>query len=92
MDRIAALRTIEDALTAYENGEVALPELERKVQGILRTYATEFDDETTAYRATGDPSADGLVVVAASRTDARERIENLLSEPAATSFEVEQVE
>lgn len=92
MDRIAALRTIEDALSDYENGDLALPELEREVQGILRTYATEFDDETTAYRASGDPSADGLVVVAASRTDAREQIEQLLAEPAATKFEVERVE
>lgn len=92
MDRIAALRTIEDALSDYESGDLALPELEREVQGILRTYATEFDDETTAYRASGDPSADGLVVVAASRTDARERIEQLLAEPAATKFEVERVE
>jgi hypothetical protein len=92
MDRIAALRTIEDALTAYEQDELALPELERKVQGTLRTYATEFDTQTTAYRASGDPSADGLVVVAASRTAAREQIEELLTEPATTDFEVERIE
>lgn len=92
MDRIAALRTIEEALSDYENGDVALPELEREVQGILRTYATEFDDETTAYRASGDPGADGLVIVAASRTDARERIEELLADPAKTRFEVERME
>lgn len=92
MDRITALRTIEDALTAYEENELALPELEREVQGILRTYATEFDDGTTAYRASGEPSADGLVVVASSPADARERIEELLPEPATTTFEIEQVE
>jgi hypothetical protein len=89
MDRITALRTIEDALTAYEEDKLALPELEREVRGILRTYATEFDEVTTAYRASGDPAADGLVVVAASPTEARERLESLLSDPAATAFEVE---
>ena len=92
MDRITALRTIEEALTAYEEDDLALPELEREVQGILRTYATEFDEETTAYRASGDPSADGLTVVAASRTEAREQIEGLLAEPAATTFEIERIE
>ncbi|WP_336327858.1 DUF7854 family protein [Halovenus sp. HT40] len=92
MDRITALRTIEESLTAYEEDELALPELEREVQGILRTYATEFDEETTAYRASGEPSADGLTVVASSRTEAREQVEELLSEPASTTFEVERIE
>ncbi len=92
MDRIAALRTIEEALSKYETEDMALPELEREVQGILRTYATEFDDETTAYRASGDPSADGLVVVASSRTDAREQIEELLAAPAGTDFDIEPTE
>lgn len=92
MDRITALRTIEDALTAYEQDDLALPELEREVQGILRTYATEFDDGTTAYRASGDPNADGLVVVASSPTAAREQIEELLPEPATTRFDVERVD
>lgn len=92
MDRITVLRTIEETLTAYEEDELALPELEREVQGILRTYATEFDEETTAYRASGDPSADGLTVVASSRTAAREQIEALLPETSATAFEVERVE
>jgi hypothetical protein len=90
MDRIAALRRIEESLGEYEDGELLLPELEREVQGILRTYATEFDEETTAYRARGDQPADGLVVVATSRTQARERIEDLLSE--SVSFDVERVE
>ena len=92
MDRISALRNIEEALTAYENDELALPELEAEVRGVLRTYATTFDEGTTAYRATGDPAADGLVVVAASRTEAREQIEELLPDPAGTRFEVEPVE
>lgn len=88
MDRISALRTIEDALTAYEDGDLRLPELEREVQGVLRAYATEFED-ASIYRARGDPSADGLVVVAHSPTEARERIEELLSDPDGTTFEVE---
>jgi len=87
MDRISALRQVEEALSEYEDGELLLPELEREVRGVLRTYATEFDEETTVYRARGDSAADGLVVVAASRTQARERVAELLAEPA--DFEVE---
>jgi hypothetical protein len=90
MDRIAALRRIEEAIGEYEDGELGLPELEGEVQGILRTYATEFDEETMAYRARGDQPADGLVVVAASRAQARERIEDLLAE--SVSFDVERIE
>lgn len=88
MDRITALRNIENALSEYEDNDRTLPELEREVRGILRTYATEFDDGT-AFRAHGDPSADGIVVVATSRTNARERIEELLAEPHETTFTVE---
>lgn len=89
MDRISALRNIEDALADYEAGETSLPELEREVRGVLRTYATSFED-ATAYRASGDERADGLVVVAGSRTEARERIEALLDRDVA--FSVEPVE
>jgi len=89
MDRISALRNVEDALARYEDGELALPELEREVRGTLRTYATSFD-EARLYRARGDPPADGLAVVANSRTAARERITDLLSEPAG--FDLERVE
>jgi len=92
MDRISTLRNIEDALARYEDSELTLPELEREVRGILRTYATEFDEEGELYRARGDRSIDGLVVVATSWTDARERVENLLSEPAETEFEIERVD
>ncbi|MFC6722531.1 hypothetical protein [Halobacteriaceae bacterium SHR40] len=92
MDRISALRNIEDALTQYENNELALPELEGEVRGILRTYATEFDEATAAYRATGDERAEGLVVVAASKTEARDQIEELLPDPGAATFEVEPME
>ena len=90
MDRISALRNIEDALTEYEHGEIALPELEAEVRGILRTYATEFDGKLTAYRAVGDGRAAGLVVVAASKAEARDRIEGLLSD--TTGFDVEPVD
>lgn len=89
MDRISTLRNIEDALGRYEAGELSLPELEREVRGTLRTYATGFDDGRL-YRARGDPAADGIVVVARSQTEARERITELLS--GSPSFEVEPVE
>lgn len=89
MDRISALRNIEDALTNFEEGDLPLPELEAEVRGVLRTYATGFDDETTAYRVRGEPPADGVVVVARSPTAAREQVEQLLPDPAGTNFEVE---
>ena len=89
MDRISALRNVEEALAAYEAGEQTLPELEREVRGVLRTYATSFDD-ATAYRARGDDRADGLVVVADSRTDARDRIDQLVDPD--TSFSVEPID
>jgi len=90
MDRISALRNVEDALTRYEEGELSLPELERAVRGTLRTYATEFD-EGRLYRARGDEGgvADGVVVVATSRVEARERVAELLTEPEA--FDIEAV-
>ena len=91
MDRIAALRNIEDALSDFEQGEIPLAKMEERVQGVLRTYATEFEDGgLVAYRATGDPAADGLVVVAESRRDARERIRDLVAEPGI-EFDVEPV-
>jgi len=81
MDRISALRNIEEALSAFEGDESSLPELEREVRGILRTYATEFEEGTRAYRASGHERVEGLVVVARSRQDARERVRTLLSDP-----------
>ena len=91
MDRIATLRTIEEALTAYEDGELSLPELEQEVRGTLRTYATEFAD-ASAYRARGEDSVNGLVVVAASRTEARDRITALVDDPNPGSFDLERVD
>lgn len=90
MDRISALRNVEDALADFEAGETDLSTLERRVRGTLRTYATDLDGELSAYRAVGDPPADGTVVLAPSPGAARERIADLLSEDL--SFEVEAVE
>ena len=88
MDRIAAIRNVEDALAAFERGEIDLETMESRVQGVLRTYATEYpDDDVQAYRASGDPRADGLVVLAADRAEARARVAALL-EDDDLAFEV----
>lgn len=86
MDRISALRNIEDALSEFEAGEATLQDLEADVRGILRTYATDLDGELQSFRAT-DGNADGLIVVAESRADARERVEDLVEEPGAFGVE-----
>jgi len=90
MDRISALRNVEDALAAFEAGECSLSELESEVRGVLRTYAADFDGDLQAYRASGDEAADGLVVLAASSADARERVEALVD--GRVSFSVSPVE
>lgn len=90
MDRISALRNIEAALGEYEAGERDLGSVERRVRAVVRTYATEFEDDLAAYRATGDPPADGLVVAASSRREAHNRVQELLEEDAR--FEIEPVE
>ena len=75
MDRISALRNVEDALADFEDGDAALEDVEHRVLGVLRTYATEFEDEeAAAFRATGDPSVEGVVVVAPDAATARERV------------------
>ena len=96
MDRISALRNVEDALADFESGEADLEATERRVVNVLRTYATEFeDDDLSTYRASGDGRADGLVVVAESRSQARSRVADILGAESADaetlSFEVEQV-
>ena len=88
MDRISALRNIEESLAAFEDGEQSLPELEREVRGILRTYATAFAD-SDAYRVSGEGAADGLVVVADSRQAARDRVRELVGDPS--DFTVERI-
>ena len=89
MDRISALRHIEDALADFEAGDADLKSVERRVVAVLRTYATDFgaDDDLRAYRAVGDEPADGLVVVGPSEDDARDRVNDLLD--ADTEFELE---
>jgi len=94
MDRISVIRNVEEALAAFEAGECDLAELERRVRGTLRTYATEFDGDLDAYRASGDDAVDGLVVLAGSRRDARERVRRLAEDgngPRDFRFEVERV-
>jgi hypothetical protein len=87
MDRISALRNIEDALAAFEDGELCLADLESEVRGVLRTYATDFEGDLAAFRAAGDDRADGLVVVATSPAQARERVADLLEEDVAVTVE-----
>jgi len=88
VDRISALRNVEEALNDFEAGECDLATLERRVRGTLRTYATEFAD-IDAYRATGG-EADGTVVVADTPAEARERIRELTD--ASGTFDVERVD
>lgn len=89
MDRISALRNVEDALARFEDGECSLADLEGEVRGILRTYATDFEGELGAYRADGS-DVDGMIVLAASRPDARDRVTSLVESPGR--FEVTPVE
>lgn len=89
MDRISALRNIEEALSEFESGEIDLVTMEERVRGILRTYATEFEDGRP-YRANGSPSVDGLIVVADSPREAREQIRDLTDD--AGRFDVEPIE
>lgn len=92
MDRISALRNLEEALTEFEAGHTDLAGLEERALTVLRTYATEFeggDDGLSVFRAYGgDGPADGVVVVAADRPEARDRIEELVDE-AELEFELE---
>jgi Tfp pilus assembly protein PilX len=82
MDRISALRNVEEALRAFEAGEADLDSTERRVRAVLRTYATEFEGDEgadlDAYRARGDDPADGTVVVAPSAAEARARVRELV--------------
>lgn len=92
MDRISALRNIEDALADFEAGEADLGATERRVRNVLRTYATEFEDEElSVYRASGADSADGTVVVAESEAAARTRVRDFV-EAEDASFELERLE
>jgi ABC-type phosphate/phosphonate transport system substrate-binding protein len=90
MDRISALRNIEDALSDFEAGQIDLATMEKRVRATLRTYATDFDDLKT-YQASGPSSVDGLVVVADSPREARNRIHDLV-DGDIERFEVELAE
>ncbi len=92
MDRISALRTIEEALTDYEEGDLSLPGLEREVRGVLRTYATDFDEETAVYRADEPPAVEGVAVAAASPREAREQVADLAGDVDPARVTVERVE
>ncbi|MDB9280898.1 hypothetical protein PN416_13340 [Halorubrum ezzemoulense] len=74
MDRISAIRNVEDALREFEDGDADLAATERRVAAVLQTYATEFDGEGDVFRAVGDDPVDGTVVVAPSEPAARERV------------------
>lgn len=90
MDRISALRNVEEALSEFEAGEIDLVTMEVRVRAILRSYATEFEEQQT-YEASGPPAVDGLVVVAKSVQDARTQIQELLSDDTER-FDVERVD
>ena len=92
MDRISALRNVEDALADFEDGDATLEDVEHRVLGVLRTYVTDFEGEdAAAFRATGDSSVAGVVVVAPDAGTARERIAQH-ADGAAPAFDVERVD
>ncbi|WP_232686541.1 hypothetical protein [Halobacterium zhouii] len=92
MDRISALRNVEDALADFEEGDAALGDVEDRVLGVLRTYATEFEDESAAaFRATGDPAVEGVVVAAPNAEAAHERVAERF-EGAVPEFDVERAD
>jgi len=89
VDHISALRNIEEALRAFEDGEADLSTTQRRVQSVLQSYATEFEaEQRRPYRAHGEAPADGVVVVAPDAETAHERIEKL-SDTESASFDVE---
>lgn len=93
MDRISALRNVEDALRAFERGDADLATAEQRVVTVLRTYATEFDDDPrAAYRASGPDAVDGTVVVAPSEPEARERVRTLRDIDDDVSFDLERLD
>lgn len=79
MDRIATLRRVESALSEFEAGETDLTGCERRIRAAVRTFATEFDGDLSAYR-----SDDGTVVLASSEREARDRVESITGAVAPT--------
>jgi hypothetical protein len=91
MDRISALRNVENALADFEDGDASLAELEDQVLTVLRTYATEFDAmDRSSYRAYGDDEVDGVVVTAEGRPEARDRVEDVV-DAESLEFELEEL-
>ena len=91
MDHISALRNVEEALRAFENGEADLTTTQRRVQSVLQSYATEFEaEERRAYRAHGESPADGVVVVAPDAETAETRVREL-TDAETSAFEVEPI-
>jgi hypothetical protein len=88
MDRISALRNVEEALAEFEEGNVELAELEARVGSILRTYATDFGDGTATYRVGAKERERPVVVIADSPGQARERAGELAG---VTPAEVERL-
>lgn len=76
MDRIATLRTVEDAVADFEAGHTDLETCEQRVRAAVRTFAAEFDGELGCYRGNS-----GTVMVARSREEARERLHELTGTP-----------
>lgn len=90
MDRISALRNIEDALRDYEEGDLDLEALERRVATIVRTYGTAFETpEVAVYRARGG-RADGTVVAAEDVETARAQVVDRF-DTEDLEFELEQL-
>lgn len=87
MDRISALRNVEEALAEFEAGDLTLADLEARVQAVLRTYATEFEAERLAVYRVGGPE-EAVVVVADSPGAARQRAGELAG---LTAGEVERL-
>mgnify|MGYP000156246032 CR=1 FL=1 len=89
-DRVAECTSGIDVFPLFVGDATYAVKLDR-VATVLRTYATEFEDEQRhAYRAHGDSSADGVVVVASDSETAKERVQEL--HDADTSlFEVERL-
>lgn len=78
MDRISALRNVEEALRAFESGEQSLEATQQQVRSVLQTYATAFEtDERRPYRARGSEAVDGTVVVATNPEAAVRRLTTL---------------
>lgn len=77
MDRISALRNVEEALSQFERGETDLDGLESQVRAVLRTYATDFEDDRTAVYVVDAPEISEVVVVAGSPGEARDRASDL---------------